>query len=583
MASPSTPPRPIPRVDFTTHRSVPLTPLRRFVPTRIKPAQVDFSKIAKTPRKKLAELRLVEHPAHDALPTEEHSAEDDDAIAEIEQREGRQEEHVELEAQQPELGDDDAVELALVLDDLQLSDDDPLPSPISHAASPLSNSPVFRPASPHSPIPLTPSPQRAALVASDDDDEDEIHWQPSRRPARTPRRLVLSDSESELEPRPSAGPSRLRQFIIDLTASDDEEPAPIALALDSADHDVDDDALLEMGDQDFLEKYYDDSLGSLRDFIVDDDGNDDDEGRSGVGEHKAEESESDDLDDLDDDGHILHFSPPPRKLALPDLSALTLEADSPPHSPARRNIPKSTSKRFRKEWEQDRVRIAQEVFDDLDKRVFERKLGSYGAGATIEWSKRLLTTAGTATQMKSRQPDGTSQLTAKITLSSKVCTGKEQILSTVAHEMCHLASWIISNERKNPHGKVFKSWGRKVMRARSDIEVTTKHDYVIEYKFKWRCVSERCGKIYQRHSKSIDVSKQVCGRCRGRLEPMFETRENAFQTYLKQNMSLAKSALPGATHGDVMRALSRQWTANGPEADHQAYWRSAATASTAKS
>jgi hypothetical protein len=155
-----------------------------------------------------------------------------------------------------------------------------------------------------------------------------------------------------------------------------------------------------MGDQDFLEKYYDDSLGSLRDFIVDDDGNDDDEGRSAVGEHKAEESESDDLDDLDDDGHILHFSPPPRKLALPDLSGLTLEADSPPHSPARRNIPKSTSKKFRKDWEQDRVRIAQEVFDDLDKRVFERKLGSYGAGATIEWSKRLLTTAGTATQMK---------------------------------------------------------------------------------------------------------------------------------------------------------------------------------------
>jgi hypothetical protein len=23
----------------------------------------------------------------------------------------------------------------------------------------------------------------------------------------------------------------------------------------------------------------------------------------------------------------------------------------------------------------------------------------------------------------------------------------------------------------------------------------TKHDYVIEYKFKWRCVSERCGKM----------------------------------------------------------------------------------------
>jgi hypothetical protein len=50
--------------------------------------------------------------------------------------------------------------------------------------------------------------------------------------------------------------------------------------------------------------------------------------------------------------------------------------------------------------------------------------------------------------------------------------------------------------------------------------------------------------------------------------------------YLKQNMSLAKSSLPGATHGDVMRALSRQWTSNGLEADHRAFWRSAATAPT---
>lgn len=115
MASPSTPPRPIRRVDFTTHRSVPLTPLRRFVPTPIKPAQVDFSKIAKTPRKRFAELRLVEQPAHDAIPKEKHSADEGDAVAEIEQRDGSQEEHVELEDQQPELGDDDAVELVLEL------------------------------------------------------------------------------------------------------------------------------------------------------------------------------------------------------------------------------------------------------------------------------------------------------------------------------------------------------------------------------------------------------------------------------------------------------------------------------------
>ena len=47
-------------------------------------------------------------------------------------------------------------------------------------------------------------------------------------------------------------------------------------------------------------------------------------------------------------------------------------------------------------WAIERVRIAQEVFDDLDKRVFDAQLGPNGAGAKIIWNKRLLTTAGTA-------------------------------------------------------------------------------------------------------------------------------------------------------------------------------------------
>jgi len=52
-----------------------------------------------------------------------------------------------------------------------------------------------------------------------------------------------------------------------------------------------------------------------------------------------------------------------------------------------------------------------------------------------------------------------------------------------------VACWVISNEYKNPHGRIFKSWyvpgsynrcfaltcrGRKVMRARPDIEVTVR-------------------------------------------------------------------------------------------------------------
>lgn len=98
-------------------------------------------------------------------------------------------------------------------------------------------------------------------------------------------------------------------------------------------------------------------------------------------------------------------------------------------------------------WKIERVRIAQEVFDDLDKRVFEGRLGPDGAGAKIIWNKRLLTTAGTAHRKRSvissvghmsameliccrhRRADGTSTLEVGIQLSEKVCTGEGKLTS----------------------------------------------------------------------------------------------------------------------------------------------------------
>lgn len=105
---------------------------------------------------------------------------------------------------------------------------------------------------------------------------------------------------------------------------------------------------------------------------------------------------------------ILHFSPPPsRLLTLPDLSSLNIisESDSdrsPPPTPARG----STSRRVvpptpktpasKKKWVLDRAQIAQAIFDELDRKVFEHKLGPKGAGTRLEWNNRLLTTAGQA-------------------------------------------------------------------------------------------------------------------------------------------------------------------------------------------
>lgn len=51
--------------------------------------------------------------------------------------------------------------------------------------------------------------------------------------------------------------------------------------------------------------------------------------------------------------------------------------------------------------------------------------------------------------------------------------------------------------------------------------------------------------------------------------------------YLKQNMATAKASMPGAAHGDVMRALSSRWSEAGPEADHEGHWKAVLAASRA--
>ena len=185
-------------------------------------------------------------------------------------------------------------------------------------------------------------------------------------------------------------------------------------------------------DQDWMDKYYDDSMGSLRDFIVPDDyesSEEDDSERSAEETSDEEDVEmvhsdggameevdsEDEVVAIDSDGGVLHFSPPPRLLNLPDLGGLKLEdldSDSD-SSPTSSRVPRTpgkskTSSRVaptpkgktpsKKAWATERTALAQGIFDDLDERVFGRKLGKGegGAGAVLEWSNRLLTTAGTA-------------------------------------------------------------------------------------------------------------------------------------------------------------------------------------------
>ncbi|OWZ37107.1 hypothetical protein C356_04674 [Cryptococcus neoformans c45] len=573
-----------PRINFSNN--VPLTPRRTvaFAPTPLKRLNFSTTKIKGTPGKKIPGMKFIKSPAPNASLFGDLDDEDDDDGGVDDDIVGTLNFHSLKIETEPVTGRDFENELVENMDEIDHVLDSPSMSrAFTTSTAHISPPPVLKFSSPSATTQKNLSNKTS--LPSPAESESESDWVPTQTPKRTQdraRRVIVSDSEDDGElaaPEVQVKAQKFKQ-VIDLTLSDGEEIAPI----------VDE----ENGG------YYglDDSYGSLRDFIVDDS-----EGENYVEAPTTEEEESDveiweptkkkkeiktvEMEkgdaqsseedpkergwDSDCDAGILRYSPPRRPLHLPPLETLTLavSADSEPEqgeSLTKEVIDKSKTSRpkgnlSKKEWSLQKVRVANEIFDDLDRRVFESKLGERGAKARLEWNNRLLTTAGMARSKRTTAND-VNYNEYWIELSEKVLTSEERILNTVAHEMCHLATWIISGDFKNPHGHIFKSWGRKVMHARKDVEVTTKHSYVIEYKYEWKCANERCGQVYKRQSKSIDTSKHACGSCRSKLNPLFETKQKAvsgFQLYLKENMKNAKAAMPGASHGDVMRALSKRW------------------------
>lgn len=123
----------------------------------------------------------------------------------------------------------------------------------------------------------------------------------------------------------------------------------------------------------------------------------------------------------------------------------------------------------------------------------------------------------------------------KIELSSKVVDCEDRVRCVVAHEMCHLAVWILDDDpRERGHGTKFKRWANRVENIRPDIVVKTTHTYDIHYKYRWECT--QCGKIYGRHSNSINIEKSACGVCTppGTLKALFEIPPKGKSVYKGQ-------------------------------------------------
>ncbi|KAH7322964.1 SprT-like family-domain-containing protein [Stachybotrys elegans] len=230
-------------------------------------------------------------------------------------------------------------------------------------------------------------------------------------------------------------------------------------------------------------------------------------------------------------------------------------------SPIKKDPPKSVKKSFNA----GKHAMAERFLQELDKTIAQGKISQLAestGGVKVIWSKTLNTTAGRANW---RLVSG-RQHHAHIELAEKVIDDEHRLLNVVAHEFCHLATFMIDGITNNPHGQHFKSWARKVSLEFADrgIQVTTKHSFAIDYKYIWQCVE--CFTEFKRHSKSIDPTRHRCGRCKNLLEqikpkPRKAGQPSAYQTFVKENMAKVREENPGSPQKDLMKLVASKWAA----------------------
>lgn len=243
----------------------------------------------------------------------------------------------------------------------------------------------------------------------------------------------------------------------------------------------------------------------------------------------------------------------------------------------------------RKDFDERKHDIATSFLEELDNTICSGKIAELSratGGIKLIWSKTLKTTAGRAnwrrevirTNSSSSPPTYTSETRhhCSIELASKVIDDSSRLFNVLAHEFCHLLTFMISEVRNNPHGAEFKAWGRKVSAAfaAKGVEVTTKHSYAIEYKFVWECVS--CGYEFKRHSRSVDTERHSCGKCKGRLvqtKPVPRggvagkngdgAKKSDYQIFVKENFKRVKEDMTmqglDTQMGKVMEVVARQY------------------------
>ena len=219
------------------------------------------------------------------------------------------------------------------------------------------------------------------------------------------------------------------------------------------------------------------------------------------------------------------------------------------------------------------------TFDRFNKDIFDDVL----EGVEVSWSKRMTSTAGVA-KLRRKMCGSTFHYSASIELSTKLIDDEMRLQSTLAHEMCHAAAWLVDHIHKPPHGKCFKKWANLAMRRINGLIVSTTHEYVTNtFKYAWSCTNETCDFVIQRHSRSVDINHHCCGKCRGRLveievptpeslkarvfTPKKKKAATGFSLFIQQQSKSVRAKLiasssasgPKVSQKEVMKECGRLW------------------------
>jgi predicted SprT family Zn-dependent metalloprotease len=167
------------------------------------------------------------------------------------------------------------------------------------------------------------------------------------------------------------------------------------------------------------------------------------------------------------------------------------------------------------------------IWNDLNTRYFDAALPPID----LVWSGRLTSSVGmfvSRTGPRSSWTENAPSKAAKreIRLSVPLLKplladssyGRNELVSTLAHEMIHQWQYDILRRRPN-HGPDFFRKMREMNRD-GRLAVTVYHTLKKEVqalsRFAWRC--GRCGRIYRRQRRTIEPRRHHCGSCRGALQ-----------------------------------------------------------------